>query len=549
MATKADSPGTPSRLVSGRYPSPGTDTVADRIRARRGARGLTPLDANLLHFPAMAGGYNDLLGALRTGGKLPGDVRELMILRIAALNKAAFEWIQHEKIGRAEGLTTGQLYVIRDTVTPLPPMPGVLSPLQSIALEFTDSVTRELNFTIELGQRYKEELRRSGASDAEAEDLYVEASMVVAGYNMVSRFLVATDVNGLTGKEVPWPLERHEHNIQVPSYKPESSTHSIHTIALKQSPATEWLVFANSLLTNWQMWSWVVPYFLDGGFNYDSAGNDIRANTRRPYNLILHSQRGHGTSGLPAKPSDEDSRQTTIPLLSQDIHHLLTYPEIRAIIDSDGVSADLLKPIHSIIGVSQGGAAALAFAGTNNGNTKSVIACDTSAKTPGGNKAAWAERVRLVYGNGGVSDSKGQDYAASVGMKALSDVTVPRWFPSGSPLSSEREAFMKDMVSKTDVQGFVAGAEALGDFDLISGPHPLYESQVEHVLLLAGSLDGGGKVGQGLKKLKEEWVLKGATQGRPSPIEYTEIQGSGHLPMVDQPERFCEEVGKWLSGF
>ena len=132
------------------------------------------------------------------------------ILRIAALNKAAFEWIQHEKIGRAEGLTTGQLYVIRDTATPLPPMPGVLSPLQSIALQFTDAVTRELDFTIDLGQRYKEELRRWGALDAEVEDLYVEASMVVAGYNMVSRFLVSTDVNGLTGKEVPWPLDRYE---------------------------------------------------------------------------------------------------------------------------------------------------------------------------------------------------------------------------------------------------------------------------------------------------------------------------------------------------
>lgn len=89
-------------------------------------------------------------------------------------------------------------------------MPGILSPLQAVALEFTDAVTRELDFTIELGQKYKEELRRRGASDGEAEDLYVEASMVVAGYNMVSRFLVATDVNGLTGTDVPWPLERHE---------------------------------------------------------------------------------------------------------------------------------------------------------------------------------------------------------------------------------------------------------------------------------------------------------------------------------------------------
>lgn len=82
MASQLDSPGTPSRLVTGRYPPPGSDPVADRIRARRGARGLTPLDANLLHLPAMAGGYNDLLGSLRTGGQLPGDIRELMVRSI-----------------------------------------------------------------------------------------------------------------------------------------------------------------------------------------------------------------------------------------------------------------------------------------------------------------------------------------------------------------------------------------------------------------------------------------------------------------------------------
>ncbi len=45
---------------------------------------------------------------------------------------------------------------------------------------------------------------------AKVEDLYVEAVMVVATYNMVSRFLLATDVVGLTGTEVPWPVGRKE---------------------------------------------------------------------------------------------------------------------------------------------------------------------------------------------------------------------------------------------------------------------------------------------------------------------------------------------------
>ncbi|KAG6806605.1 hypothetical protein H0H93_002714, partial [Arthromyces matolae] len=128
-----------SRVLQGRYPAPGTSPVADAIRARRGPRGITPLDAALLHVPPVAGGWNSLLGAVRSQGKLPGDVRELMILRVAAINRAAFEWIQHEKVGREDGLNNAQLYIVRDEATPLPPASGILSSLQTSALRFADA--------------------------------------------------------------------------------------------------------------------------------------------------------------------------------------------------------------------------------------------------------------------------------------------------------------------------------------------------------------------------------------------------------------------------
>lgn len=113
-------------------------------------------------------------------------------------------------------------------------MAGLFSDLQLTALEFTDAVTRTEGlsaleaarngddgilpkFTIELGTRYKTALRQWNASVAgdqeleeAAEDLYAEACLVISAYNMVSRFLVSTDVNGLSGSGVPWPLERHE---------------------------------------------------------------------------------------------------------------------------------------------------------------------------------------------------------------------------------------------------------------------------------------------------------------------------------------------------
>ena len=57
--------------------------------------------------------------------------------------------------------------------------------------------------------------------DAKVDDLYVEAAMVVASYNMVSRFLLATDVAGISDMEVPWPVDKKEvsifHSLDDPS--------------------------------------------------------------------------------------------------------------------------------------------------------------------------------------------------------------------------------------------------------------------------------------------------------------------------------------------
>jgi pimeloyl-ACP methyl ester carboxylesterase len=326
-------------------------------------------------------------------------------------------------------------------------------------------------------------------------------------------------------------------------------THTIHTVVFKHrqkegDPEPEWIVFANSLLTSLEMWSYIVPHFLDGS-------------STRKYNLILHDQRGHGRSGLPPSLEEgDDRRQTTIPLLARDVRSLLLSREIRTLIDGSPAS-EALKPVKAVVGVSQGGAAALALATlqpSEHRKVQSIIACDTSAKTAAGNKGAWAERVRLVYGAEGSSDtigdvsssSKGNAYARKVGMGDLADVTVSRWFPTGSPLPPSRRAFIERMVEQTDVEGFVAGAQALGDFDLLP---VLYSSLGEHgaerALLLAGSLDGAGKVGAGLQRLKGDWGDKGGV----GKVEYREVEGSGHLPMVDRPEVWAESVIAWLETF
>jgi hypothetical protein len=137
-------------------------------------------------------------------------------LRIAAINRAAFEWIHHEHVGRDCGLTTAQLYVVRDTVTPLPPSAGILSELQSSALVFADASTRQVKvgkaITDALAKHLETWARSENSNDVEerVQDLLVEAAAVVASYNMVSRFLVSLDVAGMSDDEVPWPLDRTE---------------------------------------------------------------------------------------------------------------------------------------------------------------------------------------------------------------------------------------------------------------------------------------------------------------------------------------------------
>lgn len=119
-------------------------------------------------------------------------------------------------------MTTAQLYVIRDITTPLPPAEGILNPLQTAALVFSDASTRTVAIPDSVVETLRSELRAwvlketSGLSENEVkekiDDLFVEASLITATYNMVSRFLVAVDVAGSAREEVPWPLDREEVN-------------------------------------------------------------------------------------------------------------------------------------------------------------------------------------------------------------------------------------------------------------------------------------------------------------------------------------------------
>jgi AhpD family alkylhydroperoxidase len=159
--------------------APDEGPVAELMRARRGGR-LSTLDRLLLHSPPVAEGWNSLLGALRGGTTLPADLRELVILRIAVLNGAPFEWVSHEPIARRVGLTDRQLGALR-----VEQRQSVWSPVQDAVLAFTDASTRSVDIPDDVFGAVREHL-----DDRQL----VELVTLVAGYAMVSRFLVALRV-------------------------------------------------------------------------------------------------------------------------------------------------------------------------------------------------------------------------------------------------------------------------------------------------------------------------------------------------------------------
>lgn len=155
--------------------------AADVVRARRGGE-LSGLDRMLLHSPPVAEGWSALLGALRNRTTLTPDLTELVVLRIAVLNRAEFEWTAHEPAARRAGITDGQLAALR---WPTPAADPEFSPLQALVLRFTDASSREVAVPDALFAALREHL-----DDRQV----VELVATVAGYAMVSRFLVALQV-------------------------------------------------------------------------------------------------------------------------------------------------------------------------------------------------------------------------------------------------------------------------------------------------------------------------------------------------------------------
>jgi len=117
------------------------------------------------------------MGALRSHTRLDGGLRELVILLVAVLNRAPYEFAQHAPVARAEGVPQSQIDALhrwRDTT--------LFDARTRDVLAYAEAMTLQV--------QVDEALFAAVRRHFDAREM-VELTAVVAGYNMVSRFLEA----------------------------------------------------------------------------------------------------------------------------------------------------------------------------------------------------------------------------------------------------------------------------------------------------------------------------------------------------------------------
>lgn len=135
----------------------------------------------LLNSSSIATGWEAMLTAVRNRTSVPADIREMIILRVAVLNEAEFEFDAHVPHALKAGFSMEKIEALKATKPDL-----LFTQEEQLLLELTDRMTRDVKVPTQLMERLNE---RYDACQV------VEIVATVAAYNMVSRFLVALNIS------------------------------------------------------------------------------------------------------------------------------------------------------------------------------------------------------------------------------------------------------------------------------------------------------------------------------------------------------------------
>lgn len=144
---------------------------------------ISPLYQTLLNSPAIAQGWEALLTAVRNKNSLPASMREMIILRVAIINRAPYEFDAHVPHALKAGMTQTQIDSLK--IVDLQQIPPLFSEIEKAVLQLTEVMTLQIQVPDEVFAPIK-----SAFNDQEI----LEVVTTIAAYNMVSRLLNALHV-------------------------------------------------------------------------------------------------------------------------------------------------------------------------------------------------------------------------------------------------------------------------------------------------------------------------------------------------------------------
>ncbi|OAL23555.1 hypothetical protein AYO20_11000 [Fonsecaea nubica] len=276
------------------------------------------------------------------------------------------------------------------------------------------------------------------------------------------------------------------------------------------------LVLVNSVLTTWGIWDAFLVHFFAHQEN-------------QRYRVLRFLARGRVVPSGTISP-------VTVDLQASDVIQLL--------------DALRIPQAAGLVGVSMGGVTALATALQYPARIKAFVACDTSAKSPAGNKETWGQRIAVaakegtklrltsLFGDESADDAAGSPPQPVVG-EELAEMTVRRWFVPESyadPALVPEIARVKRMIYTNSLPEFERGVETLFNYDYT----PLLPGYQGRGAFLVGA--GDGVLPQGMEKLSQQL---GSAAGKTAAFKL--VQGAGHLPMVEKPKEVADFVGEFLN--
>ena len=149
-----------------------------RIERERGK--VLNLYRMLLHSPPVAEGWLAFLTAIRQKGVLSGHIRELVIMRIAVLNGADYEFRAHAPFALAEGISQAQIDALTQGGT------DAFGDVERSVLAYCDAMTRGVHVPQAVFDAVRPHF---------SEREIVELTATIGAYNLVSRFLEALQVD------------------------------------------------------------------------------------------------------------------------------------------------------------------------------------------------------------------------------------------------------------------------------------------------------------------------------------------------------------------